>query len=69
MVNQPSCDCHHHVVCYACFHAAKNRRRGVPDGDSVVLRWLASPFTIRRQLTPREIDHRRRMHAHLAAQG
>jgi hypothetical protein len=67
MVNELSCGCHPNVVCYACFQAAKRGRGPVPEGDFPMLRWLASPFTIRRKLTPRQIDHRRRMHAHLAA--
>jgi hypothetical protein len=67
MLNERSCGCNNRVVCCACFRAASNQRRLVAAGNGVVPRWLASPFRIRRQLTSREIDHRRRMQAHLAA--
>jgi hypothetical protein len=52
-----------HTLCFECFRAERDRRRArllaeVPRGRS------SSPLA-RRPLTPRELDHRQRMLAHL----
>ena len=56
--------CRDHTVCFECFRAERERRRARMLAE--VAPTATARLEPRRSLTSRDVDHRRRMLAHLA---
>lgn len=56
-----------HTLCFECFRSARDSRRAQALNGGPSHRPFPRPFWSERRLTSREVEHRQRMFAHLAA--